>query len=364
MLQQSVEDLLKAIRDPDSTEEQINMANDAFLEAFENFSIDKANEALIALTQAFDCKDPARVGFMASLCSCLVDEGCDPGLLGGPLVKILAELLESCSRLFDACDTAIQKDVSTEDGGEDENCFEEIRLQKSGQMPQEALAWDTLNRLWPAAISFFESSAEFRNAAKSLVPVAKKLSFDHDGAHWIYFMVSVLADEPILVLEPPTQFGFIGRMSGIVDNFQLHTFLMDVFPRKRFLPRKNITRFVRSVIDGTGPQQTQEIVSGKWNMYTWKALRADLTLPDATSYDSSDDWIWGEGVPADIDIWQGYRVILLGPLSYQRTWRLQRMFDGLPARVDIEKTLSKEEVKQWLQKIATTNRQVNPDTRG
>jgi hypothetical protein len=60
----------------------------------------------------------------------------------------------------------------------------------------------------------------------------------------------------------------------------------------------------------------------------------------------------GEGSPADIPVFEGYRVVLLGPPSYERTWQSQRMFANLPANLEITGRLSPEQVHAWLQRMA------------
>ena len=41
------------------------------------------------------------------------------------------------------------------------------------------------------------------------------------GAHWLDRILSVFDRAPILVIEPSTQLGFMGTMTGISGNFQL-----------------------------------------------------------------------------------------------------------------------------------------------
>ena len=72
-------------------------------------------------------------------------------------------------------------------------------------------------------------------------------------------------------------------------------------------------------------------------MYDWSAVQQNLELSDHTYIGSSNTWIWGEGKPEDIPLFEGYRVILLGKMSYERSWRAQRMFDNLKAELKIEK---------------------------
>ena len=51
-------------------------------------------------------------------------------------------------------------------------------------------------------------------------------------------------------------------MSGIVENFQLDTLLMDEFPRDA--PR--VSKDAVAVARGSGPQQIDETVTGVWNL--------------------------------------------------------------------------------------------------
>ena len=142
-------------------------------------------------------------------------------------------------------------------------------------------------------------------------------------------MLSVLDEEPYVAIEPATRTGIVGRMSGIVENFQLNTLLMDEFPRDE--PR--VSKAAVEVARGNGPQQIDEDVTGVWNLFTFGALTADGTLPDPKDVAYSDTWIWNEGMPADIPALDGHRVILLDAAPEPRTWPAQRMFLKLPARL-------------------------------
>ena len=157
MLQKCGESLLRAIYDPDSTEEQINESNELFLEKFKESSIEEANRVLADLTEAFNCGDPCRSGFVASICSYMVEAGCDPSCFGEPLIRKLEKLLKSSLKLFDVCVLDMKENTQEE---ADRDLFEEVRIAKSQEMPEETVAWDTLDRFWPATISFFEKNSE------------------------------------------------------------------------------------------------------------------------------------------------------------------------------------------------------------
>ena len=46
-------------------------------------------------------------------------------------------------------------------------------------------------------------------------------------AGWVHGLTLVLDDEPLIVLDPDSGRGFHLTMSGIGDNYQLHTLLAD-----------------------------------------------------------------------------------------------------------------------------------------
>ena len=111
-------------------------------------------------------------------------------------------------------------------------------------------------------------------------------------------MLTVLDEEPYVAIEPATRTGIVGRMSGIVENFQLNTLLMDEFPRDE--PR--VSKAAVAVARGNGPQQIDETVTGVWNLYSYGALLPGGELAEATDRAYADTWIWNEGMPADIPV--------------------------------------------------------------
>src|SRR2546423_1566882 len=83
---------------------------------------------------------------------------------------------------------------------------------------------------------------------------------------------AVLDNESIVAIEPATMLGVLGRISGVVDNFQLNVLLMDGFPKSGFFARRRVPQRVADVARGVGPQQTNEMVTSVWNLYTWQAI--------------------------------------------------------------------------------------------
>lgn len=102
-------------------------------------------------------------------------------------------------------------------------------------------------------------------------------------------------------------------------------------------------------------------MTGIWNLYNWTAVRSDGTLPDGQT--ASEHWIWNEGSPADIAMFEGRRVILLGPAAYVRYWPAQRTFAAMRPQLRIETVLTSDDVRDWLEKIRMANT-ASPGDRG
>jgi hypothetical protein len=349
MLIEATNSLIETARDGTATDADMNSSAQSFFDAIRVASPDDVNAALRTLSAHFDLENASRGAFLALVCGALVERGCDPLAIAKPLTERLASLLESSAELANACADQI---AESEDKEEDPiERFEKTREQLVPTMAQQNAAWKALEQFWRPAIAVFSISPESRSSARHLRNLAAQISDYHDAGHWLQLMLAVLDDEPIVAIEPKTNLGILGRISGVVDNFQLNVLLMDAFPKSGFLARRRVPQEVADVARGNGPQQSHHTVTSVWNLYTWAAIEAGMVLPDPGDYGSSAHWVWNEGTPADIPVLDGHRVILLGPASYPRSWQSQRMFDNLRGNLEIERTLTKDEISEWLQRM-------------
>jgi len=353
MITEATKQLVAAVRDPSSSEPEMQAAAQSVLNLVTKSSASEANAAITELAGYISLDDPLRGAFVALVCGAMVEDGCDPTPLTEQLIPLLKSLLESSVRLAEVCVARLPKLENEDDDEDATEVFDTIREQVSPEMPLESTAWESLNRLWPPAIAVFSVSPSARVGARGLRDLATKIVEYHDAGHWLSRMLSVLDNEPTLVIEPQTRLGMLARMSGVVENFQLNVLLMDTFPNPGIFARRRVPKSVADVARGIGPQQTDETVKGCWNLYNWTAIEPGLKLPDSSNYRDSDSWIWGEGSPEDISVFEGRRVVLLGPASYARAWGCARMFDKLPATLEVEQNLAKDEVTDWLQRMLT-----------
>jgi hypothetical protein len=286
-------------------------------------------------------------------CGSLVESGADPALMAGAITARLEQLLDQAARFREAWISYLPEDYAEQEEP-DEKLDEQARSTAEAVLPAEAEAWTALQQFYLPGVAVYSRHVQSRVAAQRLLEPALALSAEHDAGHWLAKVLQVLHDEPLLVIEPASQSGIVGRMSGVAENFQLNVLLMDIMPRGWFSGRR-VSKSAADVAWGRGPQCTDEAIVGVWNLYTWQGLSPTQTLPPAGDMSYGSHWVWNEGVPADIPLFAEHRVVLLGPPSYQRSWRSQRAFDGMSATID-HRPLTKGEASDWLERIAVAPR--------
>ncbi len=175
----------------------------------------------------------------------------------------------------------------------------------------------------------------------------------NDGASWLLPMLMILDREPILAIEPDTGLGLVGRISGVSSNFQLHALLMDIFPQSDARNGRRVSRKAADIVRGRVVEQQDDApIVGHWNLQAWTALRGTGALSRERRQSSTNNWIWNEGVPADIPLFDGYRVVVLGPASCARSFIPQGDFGGLRADIEVERVLSSNEINAWVKRFS------------
>jgi hypothetical protein len=321
-------------------------------ESIASASPTSSREAMATLAGGLNSLDPEPAGVASRVVGAMIEAGHDPRPARQAMLGALQQTMPVCADIADEARAEIGEPPEHLDDDEAEEWLAERGAaalnEAAGRRPAAAIAWQRLHEIWPGAIAMFSVDPEARAEVQDLVPIAERIEDVHEAAGWLRAMLTVLHDEPYVAIEPETRTGIVGRMSGIVENFQLNTLLMDEFPRDE--PR--VSKAAVAVARGDGPQQIDENVTGVWNFFTYEALQPGGELPDPADMSLSHTWIWNEGMPADIPVLDGHRVILLGTAAYARTWKAQRMFLKLPARLTAD-LLEGEALDGWLAKIET-----------
>ncbi|WP_435135186.1 hypothetical protein [Actinacidiphila sp. bgisy144] len=209
---------------------------------------------------------------------------------------------------------------------------EDAVFDRVGQPATEA--WWTLPQWEMAAVAVLNHKA-VRQAVpdrSALIDAAERLGdATGGGLKYLRYMLAVLDDEPLVVLHRPTGTGYRLRISGLGDNFQLHTLLAAELVGGGHLPGEAPAAPAAAVCRDASPGTPAPDTTGSF----------DLAAADGTV-------IWNEGIPADIPPVDGVRVLVLDPPSYVRSWPAGRLFAGMPGEVALEAVLPPAEVAAWL----------------
>jgi hypothetical protein len=228
--------------------------------------------------------------------------------------------------------TGAQDETDGDGGdGDGDDEYEALRL---------ALAWCAAENWQPPALAVLLRDPEVRRRyAATLLPLCRELAdLERHDLKCLYYALSVLDDEPLIVLHRPTGKGFAVRIGGIGDNFQLHTLLAHVLIGGGHLP--GTAPSAESVRLATDPAPAQGLTD------TVATGAFELLAPDG-------ERIWNEGLPTDIPVVDGSRLLVLDEASYARSWNADRFFPALPGRAELTGVLPAEETRAWFARTST-----------
>lgn len=357
-LQKATDEFIKVMSSPSSTKDELNSS---LQECYKYLDTSSDEEILVFMKRVFDLHalpDMDRASIATVICGYLVERGFPSDSILQPLINLFDNLLDCSRSFYELLFIEIAKIEEQDDEKRDEimdKLFSDLVSDRS-KVSQEAYnAVVGLDKFYASAVSVFSINKENFMAAKARL--ADKVAFVgqySQGCYWLNELFGVLFDEPVVVIDIDRNIGFTGKINGIVYNTQLQYLLMGV----PFLNDGGsaVSQDILDVFNGNGPQQLENTsAQSKWNMYNlelckqpgWEELINNKNN-QSVSRNLTNCWIWGEGIPTDISIHKGYRVILLGLPSYSRSSTIQRTFRNLKADIEIEKTLTDEEIKNWL----------------
>lgn len=351
-------EFITALSSPLSTDEEVNASLQECFKALGDSNEAEINSFMRSLVNVFNLPDVERGALAATVCGYLVERGFPSDTIVDDVIKFYEELLDN-SRLF--FEMFLSQVSLIEDDREDrdsliDTLFKDLLTDTDIITPQIYNAVISLDKFYAAAISLFSiNKNNFFTAKKRL---GEKVAFAqqyNQGCYWINKLFGVLFDESVTVIDIDHHIGFEGKISGVVDNYQLQRLLMN----QPLLNggKSSITEEYFAVVSGNSEQQSMDVsIENKWNMYNielceqegWKKL---INTPTPEQFlEFQDTWIWSEGSPSEISKRAGKRIILLGAPSYSRSTKVQRTFRNLKASILVEKELSSLEIDKWLNK--------------
>ncbi len=355
-LQQATDDFIETMSSPLSSNEEVNSFLQLCFKYLSDASKEDVNFFMKRVFALSGLPNLERASLATTICGYLVEKGFPSDAILPDIINLYDNLLNK-SRIFYKMLYAEIRNIDELDEDREakiNKIFSNLVNDKEVISAETYNAIVSLDKFYTCAISVFSISEDNLVAAKKRI--GEKIAFVgayNQGCYWIDKLFKVLFDEPIVVIDIDKKIGFKGKMSGVVDNYQLQHLLMG-------LPLLNdgktsISEEDLAVINGGGEQKTETSIECKWNMYNlelceqtnWTRIVNNTENP-SQSVELRNTWIWGEGIPSDISIHDGYRVILLGAPAYSRSATVQRTFKNLKASIEIETELSAEEIDNWL----------------
>ena len=159
------------------------------------------------------------------------------------------------------------------------------------------------------------------------------------AAHWVHGLSVVLDDEPLVALDYASRRGFHLTMSGIGDNFQLHTLLAD-----------RLTSGTPPALPGLEPPRRSWVAAATDGARRLRA--ADPILRRFRLFDGHGAYVFPEGRPADIQPLDGTRVVILHPPLGRFAWSAGRAYRHMTPTLTLDRILAPAEAARWLARVS------------
>lgn len=358
-LNKSIEKLVALLDDPTQSPQAVFGAVKALVTDAENSSELTRNEALGQLCDLLPKLDLSRAAFVIMAIGALVEQGGDPYITLSAVLNRFNEALEKASAFATACKVRAGEETAETVGEQmalDDFYIEKYGSEIAAQMPDAAQGWGVLEIIGVPVVALLARSAEGRKTAMAdarLVANLQNFPAQHPMIDYVISILETLDDEEIVVIDPVLEKGYRVKISGIGDNYQLQTLLIDALvgnPEKGWLPgQRPDPRIVAAARDQRISPEAPT-ATGQFNLISWQGLQADGKLDKGPSADAN--WIWGEGIPADIPPFENTRIILIEPAPYVRSWNADRRFDAMPGHLQVVEKMKTEDVRDWLKRIA------------
>lgn len=355
-LQTATDNFITTMSSPLSTKDDINAALQecyTFLPDADDAEVYNFMNRVFALHSLPDLE---RASIATVICGYLVERGFPSDSILNPLIELYNDLLNKSRVFYEMLYAEIRRidEMDEERDNKINRIFSDLVSDRDIIKEDVYNAIVSMDKFYACAVSVFSVNKE--NHSKAKARLKDKVAFvNHynQGCYWINQLFTVLFDEPVVVIDIDNKIGFTGRINGVVDNYQLQYLIMSIPFMNGGTPALSEEDF--AIVNGTGEQIAEHSINSKWNMYNlelteqpdWQRIignEENLTLAQGFS----NYWIWGEGIPEDISVHNGHRVVLLGIPSYARSSKAQRTFKNLKADIEVAKVLTEEEINNWL----------------
>jgi hypothetical protein len=322
-------------------EEDTSRAYDGIVSHARTASPAELNQGLARLFPALERVALGNGGMIGQLAGGMIHAGADAMPVLGLLVDRVTAGLELAARLAPFADELGDGLAEPTTAAEAEAVFG--RVARAGGLAAEDAAalteaWFTVGQWIPGLLVPLQDK-RVRLALpqrERLVAAAKATEHHVDNAGWLLGLCLVLDEEKVVVVHRETGRAYELTISGIGDNFQLHTLLATALigePADGFIAGKRPEpAWIAAATDGD-PQPGGGI-QGQFNLV-----------------DAAGEWIWNEGRPADILSMDERRVVVIDPPPYVRSWNVGRAYPLMVPEVRLDRVLPADEAAQWVSRV-------------
>jgi hypothetical protein len=209
----------------------------------------------------------------------------------------------------------------------------------------ELVAWSWFEVMdWGRALITAMTHREFRAAMEHrdwVRDASRAMAEKLDTANCVLGLTLVLDDEPLVILDHASGRGFSLTMSGVGDNFQLHTLLADRLGR---LPGR------RDSLPGLEPPKRGWVKAATDGKVRRPA--SDPIVRRFRLFDGRGAYVFPEGRPADIQPLDGTRVLVLHPPLAPFAWTGGRFYEHMHPALTLDRELDPAEAAGWLSRVA------------
>jgi hypothetical protein len=234
------------------------------------------------------------------------------------------------------------------------------------KFPKETAYWDLLRSRCITATACLSRSHELRESVRKSPKYLKACNALIDYVEEVTAFSRVLYlcwREPLLVIHPEARKGWRFEMNDLSTNTELYVLLLDHIigdPKKGQLSGKRPNpKAVLTVKDpDNAPKKVQE-QDVPFHTLAWSGILPDGTLPDPKGDKVEHyNWVWLEGIPIEIPIFENERVILLQGPVMKRTVEVPVPYAALFPTLKAKGKLSGAEVDKLLAKMTKASAQL------
>lgn len=331
---------------------ELREAVDAVLRAFNPKDAKGTASAMAALGKGVKASEGRAAQVLLLALGALVESGAPPELAWPAIEHGFIATLDGATKFAHACLDRVDHLALDE-------AVKSQREPVKKELPKETAAWDILRSRCMAATACLTRSHALREkvrASGKLMKAADPLVDYVDEVTAFSRVLRIVHDEPLLVIHLEQRKGWRFTIRDLSTTTELYVLLLDAIvgdPAKGLLKAKKPNpKALVTIKDPDNAPKNTAMLDVPFHTVAWTGLLADGTLPDPKSEDvEHHNWVWLEGVPAEIPPFEGERVILLQGPVMKRDVEVPVPYDALFPTLKPRGKVARAEVDRLLAKM-------------